>query len=100
MAQKSNPISLRLGHNRKSDFSWFADFNYTKITDRAFGIQMYLNALIKQGKKKGYRSRGLSKDRTILHILPLKFRMFPFLFSAKKKKKRNPSFNVRKKKKR
>ena len=91
MAQKANPVSLRIDLNRKQDSSWFADFNYTKIMDRAFGIQRYLGTWLKQRKKKGYKSsfRSLSKDRMILQILPLKIRIFPFIFSTKKKARKN-----------
>ena len=78
MAQKVNPISLRLGLNRRQDSSWFADFNYTTILHKEFYIQSYVRHFLNNGKRKGFRFKGLTCFREILQILPMKIKVFPF----------------------
>jgi hypothetical protein len=98
MAQKVNPISLRLGLNRRQDSSWFADFNYTSILHKEFYIQNYVRHFLKNGKRKGFRFKGLSYFRGVLQVLPMKIRIFPFfcnIDSSKKRKNRKQFFGKR-----
>jgi hypothetical protein len=87
MAQKVNPISLRLGLNRRQDSSWFADFNFTDILYKEFYIQNYIHNFLRSGKRRGFRFKGLTSSRKVLQILPMKVRVFPFFCNMKATKK-------------
>lgn len=43
MAQKVNPISLRLDVNRSSDSLWFSDYYYTKLLYEDLNLREYFN---------------------------------------------------------
>nr|NP_689361.1 ribosomal protein S3 [Chaetosphaeridium globosum]AAM96625.1 ribosomal protein S3 [Chaetosphaeridium globosum] len=47
MAQKVNPISLRLDVNRSSDSLWFSDYYYTKLLYEDLNLREYFNSIHK-----------------------------------------------------
>ena len=49
MAQKINPISLRLGKtNRGMDSCWFNQSNYVNLLMKDFKIQCYIDLILKK----------------------------------------------------
>lgn len=50
MAQKINPISLRLGHNRTQDVHWFSMYNYGKCVAQSIVLRKHFKTIIKQAK--------------------------------------------------
>jgi len=50
MAQKVNPISLRLGHNRTQDAHWFSMYNYGKCLAQSIVLRKHFKTIIKQAK--------------------------------------------------
>lgn len=56
MAQKVNPISLRLGKtNLTSDSSWFSNSNYSNLLQKNIKLQSYINLILKQIKYSSAR---------------------------------------------
>lgn len=42
MAQKVNPIAVRLGYNRHCDSNWFSDYYYSTLVSQDFQLRRYL----------------------------------------------------------
>lgn len=42
MAQKVNPIAVRLGYNRQCDSNWFSDYYYSTLLSQDYQIRRYL----------------------------------------------------------
>jgi hypothetical protein len=80
MAQKVNPIAVRLGFNRNSDSSWFSDYYYATLFYQDYHVRNYLNC-IKQpsGTKLGFR---LAK--CIIHHYPKKSCIHLFCLGSKR----------------
>lgn len=89
MAQKVNPLSLRLGVNRRHDSSWFADTNYTKLIYKEFYIKNYIDNFFRNGKRKGFRVKGFFNARTVIEMLPSKLKVYAFIYKPKSRKKAN-----------
>ncbi|CAM6054581.1 unnamed protein product [Sphagnum tenellum] len=66
MAQKVNPIAVRLNRNRLTDSSWFSDYYYAQLFHQDLHIRNYLYS-IKQpvGNKLGFRPA-----RCVIHHYP------------------------------
>jgi ribosomal protein S3 len=80
MAQKINPISLRLGKtNRNFDFSWFNDSNYVNLLMRDLKIQWYINLVLKKIK--------YSSARYLIQNLPTKVKINVFFCNTNKNRK-------------
>lgn len=80
MAQKINPISLRLGKtNRNFDFSWFNDSNYVNLLMRDLKIQCYINFILKKIK--------YSSARYLIQNLPNKVKIHVFFCNSNKTRK-------------
>ncbi len=80
MAQKINPISLRLKKtNRNFDSSWFNDSNYVNLLMRDFKIQSYTNIILKKLK--------YCSARYLIQNLPNKVKITIFFCNADKDKK-------------
>ena len=68
MAQKTNPISLRLKINRKFDSFWHSSFFYSDLFGRDLKVRKHFQSLFRQSKKRslarvGYT--GNSKEQKI-----------------------------------
>jgi small subunit ribosomal protein S3 len=80
MAQKINPISLRLERtNRTIDSSWFNQCNYVNLLMKDLKIQWYINLILKKIK-------FCSARYSILH-LPSKIKVNIFFYNGNKNKK-------------
>lgn len=80
MAQKINPISLRLGKtNRNFDFSWFNDSNYVNLLMRDLKIQIYINYILKKIK--------YCSARYLIQNLPNKVKINVFFCNSSKNRK-------------
>lgn len=80
MAQKINPISLRLEKtNRTIDSSWFNQCNYVNLLMKDLKIQWYINLILKKIK-------FCSARYSILH-LPTKIKINIFFYNGNKSKK-------------
>nr|WIA67076.1 ribosomal protein S3 [Pellia epiphylla]WIA67117.1 ribosomal protein S3 [Pellia epiphylla]WIA67158.1 ribosomal protein S3 [Pellia epiphylla] len=65
MAQKVNPISVRLNLNRSSDPSWFSDYYYGKLLYQDFNFRDYFGSIRPTGNTFGFRI-----GRCIIHHFP------------------------------
>jgi small subunit ribosomal protein S3 len=66
MAQKINPISVRLNLNRSSDSSWFSDYYYGKLLYQDVNFRDYFDLIrLPTGKTFGFRL-----GRFIIHHFP------------------------------
>ena len=66
MAQKVNPIAVRLHRNRFSDSSWFSDYYYAKLLHQDLHIRNYLDSIRQpSGNKLGFRPA-----RCVIHHYP------------------------------
>ena len=85
MAQKTNPISLRLQQtNRDYDSAWYSKYNYTFLFNRGLGKTKYLTFILKQAGypvPRGFIEHYLKKSKISL------FFFNPKIFQTKKKKK-------------
>lgn len=80
MAQKINPISLRLEKtNRTIDSSWFNQCNYVNLFMKDLKIQWYINLIFKKIK-------FCSARYSIIH-LPTKIKINIFFYNGNKNKK-------------
>jgi small subunit ribosomal protein S3 len=66
MAQKMNPISVRLNLNRSSDSSWFSDYYYKKLLYQDVNFRDYFD-LIRPPTGKTF---GLRLGKFIIHHFP------------------------------
>lgn len=66
MAQKINPISVRLNLNRSSDSSWFSDYYYGKLLYQDINFRDYFN-LIRPPTGKTF---GFRLGKFIIHHFP------------------------------
>jgi ribosomal protein S3 len=66
MAQKVNPIAVRLGLNRSSESSWFSDYYYTTLFYKDLNCKHFLSSIRQpSGKKLGVRIA-----RCVIHHYP------------------------------
>lgn len=80
MAQKVNPISLRLEKtNRTFDSSWFNNSNYSYLLKKDIKIQSYINVLLKQIK--------YSSARYLILNLPNKTKINVFFYNPNKNRR-------------
>lgn len=80
MAQKINPISLRLEKtNRTIDSSWFNQCNYVNLLMKDLKLQWYINLILKKIK-------FCSARYSIIH-LPTKIKINVFFYNGNKNKK-------------
>ena len=80
MAQKVNPISLRLDKtNRTFDSSWFNNSNYTYLLKKDIKIQSYVNVILKQIK--------YSSARYLILNLPNKTKINVFFYNPNKNRR-------------
>jgi hypothetical protein len=88
MAQKTNPISLRLQYtNRYFDNSWYSKQYYDKLITKDIFIQKYINTFLKLLK--------LPSGRFSIQHLPKKTRLFNFFcYSKKSREIRSKMFGV------
>jgi ribosomal protein S3 len=77
MAQKVNPIAVRMNFNRFSDSSWFSDYYYSALLHQDLNFRQYLN-LIKQpnANKLGFRTA-----KCIIHHFPKRSLIHLFCYS-------------------
>nr|YP_009047482.1 ribosomal protein S3 [Buxbaumia aphylla]AGN74273.1 ribosomal protein S3 [Buxbaumia aphylla]AHI16023.1 ribosomal protein S3 [Buxbaumia aphylla] len=68
MAQKINPISVRLNLNRSSDSSWFSDYYYGKLLYQDINFRDYFD-LVRPPTGKTF---GFRLGRFIIHHFPKK----------------------------
>lgn len=88
MAQKVNPIAVRLGLNRKCDSSWFSDFYYATLFCQDYHLRNSLNSL----KQSSGNRLGLRTAKCIIHHYPKKSSIHLFcLGSSWQHKKQNKS---------
>lgn len=66
MAQKINPIAVRLHLNRKSDSSWFSDYYYAHLLYQDGNVVNYLSAIRQPTSNK----LGFRPGRCVLHHYP------------------------------
>jgi ribosomal protein S3 len=88
MAQKVNPISLRLQQtNRNFESCWYSDFFYTSLINQDLQIQQYLDSILKQIE---YPS-----GRYVVHNLPKKSKISVFFCNPKTSRlKRTQRFHL------
>ena len=80
MAQKINPLSLRLKKtNRNFDFSWFNDSNYVSLLMRDLKIQFYINLILKKLK--------YCSARYLIQNLPNKIKIHIFFCNPDKSRR-------------
>ena len=80
MAQKINPISLRLEKtNRTIDSSWFNQCNYVNLLMKDLKIQWYINLILKKIK--------FCSARYSISHLPTKIKINIFFYNGNKNKK-------------
>nr|ACH47052.1 ribosomal protein S3 [Isoetes engelmannii]ACI95881.1 ribosomal protein S3 [Isoetes engelmannii] len=63
MAQKVNPISVRLNFNRSSDSGWFSDYYFGKLLYQDFNLRDYFGSIRPPRRNKF----GLRLGRCIIH---------------------------------
>ncbi len=80
MAQKINPLSLRLRKtNRNFDSSWFNDSNYVSLLMRDLKIQLYINLILKKLK--------YCSARYLIQNLPNKIKIHIFFCNPDKSRR-------------
>ena len=70
MAQKVNPISLRLGHNRTQDAHWFSMYNYGKCVGQSIVLRKHFKTILKQAKLVHART-ALLKTQQAWKVVPV-----------------------------
>jgi hypothetical protein len=68
MAQKVNPISVRLNLNRSSDSSWFSDYYYGKLLYQDLNFRDYFGSI----RPPAGNTFGFRLSRCIIHHFPKK----------------------------
>ena len=68
MAQKVNPIAVRLGLNKKADSSWFSDYYYATLFLQDYHLRNSLNSL----KQTSGNKLGLRTAKCVIHHYPKK----------------------------
>nr|QIA60557.1 ribosomal protein S3 [Odontoschisma grosseverrucosum] len=68
MAQKVNPISVRLNLNRSSDSSWFSDYYYGKLLYQDLNFRDYFGSI----RPPAGNTFGFRLGRCIIHHFPKK----------------------------
>ena len=58
MAQKTNPISLRLKINRRFDSFWYSSFFYSDLFGRDLKVRKHFQKLFRQSKKRSLARVG------------------------------------------
>nr|YP_009277410.1 ribosomal protein S3 [Ophioglossum californicum]YP_010439828.1 ribosomal protein S3 [Ophioglossum vulgatum]AOH05881.1 ribosomal protein S3 [Ophioglossum californicum]UTD44874.1 ribosomal protein S3 [Ophioglossum vulgatum] len=114
MAQKVNPISVRLNLNRSSDSSWFSDYYYGKLLHQDVNFRDFFSeifpSLFSTGERKktkeGKRTRGKNHKfdprlgrciihhfpkMTFIHVFFLMVEWRPSLFFGRRHRRRRQS---------
>ena len=63
MAQKVNPIAVRLNFNRFSDSSWFSDYYYSTLLYQDLNFRQYLSSI----KQPSANKLGFRAAKCIIH---------------------------------
>jgi ribosomal protein S3 len=66
MAQKVNPIAVRMKFNRFSDSSWFSDYYYSTLLYQDLNFRQYLNSI----KQPNANKLGFRTAKCIIHHFP------------------------------
>ena len=82
MAQKVNPIAVRLNFNRFSDSSWFSDYYYSTLLYQDLNFRQYLSSI----KQPNANKLGLRAAKCIIHHFPKRSLIHLFCLSDPRKK--------------
>ena len=82
MAQKVNPIAVRLNFNRFSDSNWFSDYYYSKLVYQDLNFRQYLNSI----KQPNANKLGFRTAKCIIHHFPKRSLIHLFCLSDPRKK--------------
>jgi ribosomal protein S3 len=89
MAQKVNPLAVRLGVNRGADSSWFSDYYYATLLSQDLHLREYL--LTVTNKAAGTPPLDFKPGRCVIHHYPkISFVHFFFCRLVKNDKRRRP----------
>ena len=69
MAQKTNPISLRLKINRRFDSFWYSSFFYSDLFGRDLKVRKHFQKLFRQSKKRSFIGHVLLKRKEKINFL-------------------------------
>jgi len=82
MAQKVNPIAVRLNFNRFSDSSWFSDYYYSTLLYQDLNFRQYLSSI----KHPNANKLGFRAAKCIIHHFPKRSLIHLFCLSDPRKK--------------
>ena len=77
MAQKINPIAVRLNLNRFSDSSWFSDYYYSTLLYQDINTRQYFNSM----KEPKANKLGFRIGKCVVHHYPKKSLLHVFCLS-------------------
>lgn len=87
MAQKVNPVAVRLNFNRFSDSSWFSDYYYSTLLYQDFNFRQYLSSIkLPSANKLGFR-----QAKCIIHHFPKRSLIHLFCLSDPRRKNLFPT---------
>nr|YP_009755798.1 ribosomal protein S3 [Gonatozygon brebissonii]QIQ23076.1 ribosomal protein S3 [Gonatozygon brebissonii] len=66
MAQKVNPIAVRLNFNRGSDSSWFSDYYYFRLFYQDVNLRYYLSSI----RQRAIKKLGFGANKCLIHHYP------------------------------
>lgn len=81
MAQKVNPIAVRLRFNRSSESSWFSDYYYSTLLYQDLNFRDYLSSL----KQPNANKLGFRLGKCIIHHYPKRSLLHLFCLGRKSK---------------
>jgi ribosomal protein S3 len=79
MAQKVNPIGIRLTLNRHSESNWFSNYYYSTLNVQDYVVRHYLNNL----KRPKGTELGIRTARAVIHHYPKKTQVHLFYLGRK-----------------
>ena len=87
MAQKVNPVAVRLNFNRFSDSSWFSDYYYSTLLYQDLNFRQYLSSIkLPSANKLGFR-----QAKCIIHHFPKRSLIHLFCLSDPRRKSLFPT---------
>nr|YP_010881205.1 ribosomal protein S3 [Pellia neesiana]WIA66953.1 ribosomal protein S3 [Pellia neesiana]WIA66994.1 ribosomal protein S3 [Pellia neesiana]WIA67035.1 ribosomal protein S3 [Pellia neesiana] len=92
MAQKVNPISVRLNLNRSSDPSWFSDYYYGKLLYQDFNFRDYFGSI----RPPTGNTFGFRIGRCIIHHFPKRTFIHVFFLDGQSSRHQQEGLSKRK----
>nr|YP_008816037.1 ribosomal protein S3 [Closterium baillyanum]AGZ90261.1 ribosomal protein S3 [Closterium baillyanum] len=91
MAQKVNPIAVRLRFNRSSDSSWFSDYYYSTLLYQDLNFRDYLSSIRQPNANK----LGFRPGKCVIHHFPKRSLIHLFCLGTKSQPLTWPKLEVR-----